>query len=151
MYGFYPRGSYYGIPATTRLFTNGAGALAANDPVNLEAGVLTVISAGDFVAGVSMRANVASATKCPVDVTPFNVVLADNDNAVTTFVVGHVGARFDTTGTTGAVVVDTSSLDQTYGTPVGTLTCLEYNPQVKPYETDESIGLFLIAESQFGC
>jgi hypothetical protein len=150
MYGLYPRGSYFGLPVTTRLFTNGAGALAANDPVNLEAGVLTVISAGDFVTGISMKAQSISATNCPIDVTPFNVVLGDNDNVGETFAATHIGRRFDTTGTTGAVLVDTNTSDETYTGPTGTLICLEYNPQVAPYETDTSIGLYMIAESQLG-
>jgi len=148
MYGFYPRGSAVsGIPSARREYTNGAAAIAANDIVALEGGLLTALTAADWITGVSEEAQAISATGCGVNITPWLSGLMDNDNVGTTFAATHVGDRFDTTGGTGAQQVDTSSADNSAGAPVGNLGCMEYNPQVSPYETDTSIGLFMIIES----
>jgi hypothetical protein len=153
MNGLYPRGSFVaGIPSQRKNFTVGAVALAANDPVNLVGGLAVIADAGDFLMGAIVAAAAASATGT-FDVTPYGTYLVDNDNDSTTFASTHVGYRFDLDGTgTGSEQVDTSTADLTEGGEDGTLVCLEYNPQVHPYEADTSIGLFMIAQHQlYGC
>lgn len=79
-----------------------------------------------------------------------NVVIDDdvryllkNDNVGTTFAATHVGQYFDLVGATGAQLVDTS----TVSTTLGTLLCLEYNPQIDPVKTDTTYGVFLLVNS----
>ena len=148
MYGFQPSGTGLGL-AQSKEFTAGAGALAAGDLVNLVAGVLTVVSAGDFIAGVVKEAAEASDTGVSVDISPFLQGYMDNDNDSTTFASTHVGYGFDVTGTTGAMLVDSSTADNTEAAPTGQLVCLEYNPKERGFASDTSIGLFMIVEHQF--
>jgi len=150
MNGLYPRGSYVsGIPSQYREFTVGAVALIANDPVNLVASLAVIAGAGDFIAGVNVVAQDASATGAPIECTPWGTYLIDNDNDGTTFASTHVGYRFDTDGTgTGSEQIDTSTANLTETGPDGTYVCLEYNPQVSPYEADTSIGLFMALQHQ---
>jgi hypothetical protein len=144
------RGSKFGISDVVREYL-GAGTVTAMDLVNAEAGEIVLASAGDFVAGVVLESGTSSSTGLAVNVTPGLVIVMDNDNVGTTFAVTHVGARFDITGTTGAQLVDTSTLDQTYGAPSGTLVCREYNPQdvSSSLDSDTSVGSFIIADQQF--
>lgn len=79
-----------------------------------------------------------------------NVVIADdvryllkNDNLVTTFAASHVGTYFDLIGATGAQLVDTSTTSAT----LGTVLCLEYNPQIDPVKTDLTYGVFILVNS----
>lgn len=69
--------------------------------------------------------------------------LLQNDNIGTTFVATHVGQYFDLIGATGAQLVDTSTVSQT----LGTVLCLEYNPQIDPVKTDTTYGVFLLVNS----
>lgn len=69
--------------------------------------------------------------------------LLQNDNLVTTFAATHVGTYFDLIGATGAQLVDTSSTSAT----LGTVICLEYNPQIDPVKTDTSYGIFMLVNS----
>lgn len=153
MNGLYPRGSYVsGLPSVFKEFTVGSVALIANDPVNLVGGLAVIADAGDFLMGVNVVAQDASAV-APFDVTPYGVYLVDNDNDGTTFASTHVGYRFDLDGTgTGSEQVDTSTADNTEGGQDGTLVCVEYNPQVSPYEADTSVGAYMIVQHQlYGC
>lgn len=69
--------------------------------------------------------------------------LLQNDNVGTTFAATHVGTYFDLIGATGAQLVDTSTTSAT----LGTLLCLEYNPQIDPVKTDTSYGVFVLVNS----
>lgn len=153
MNGLYPRGSYVpGLPSTSREFTVGASDIAVNDPQNLVASLSVIAGAGDFLAGVVRVAASASGTAV-LDVTPWQTFLIDNDNDSTTFASTHVGYRADTDGTgTGSEQMDTSTVDNTETGQDGTYVCLEYNPQVSPYEADTSIGMFMAVQHQlYGC
>jgi len=146
-YGFQVAGPLMGL-GQSKVFTNSATAVAVGDLVNLVSGVLTVADAGDFVCGVVEEADSASGD-VSVNISPFLRGYMDNDNDGTTFASTHVGYGFDITGATGAMVVDTSSADNTEAAPVGQLVCLEYNPQERGFASDTSIGLFMIVEHQF--
>jgi hypothetical protein len=69
--------------------------------------------------------------------------LLQNDNLVTTFAASHVGQYFDLIGATGVQLVDTS----TVSTTLGTVLCLEYNPQIDPVKTDTTYGVFMLVNS----
>lgn len=69
--------------------------------------------------------------------------LLQNDNIGTTFAATHVGQYFDLIGATGAELVDTS----TVSTTLGTVLCLEYNPQIDPVKTDTTYGVFCLVNS----
>lgn len=69
--------------------------------------------------------------------------LLQNDNVGTTFAASHVGQYFDLIGATGAQLVDTS----TVSTTLGTVMCLEYNPQIDPVKTDTTYGVFILINS----
>lgn len=119
------------------------------------------ITAGDFVyfaSGTITNASVASqellgmatqtatgnaggTVKCSVLIDPFMLYLVDNDNDTTTFAATHVGTKFDLTGATGVQLVDTNTTSTT-----GSLTCIEYNPQIDPVKDDTSVGVFMINE-----
>jgi hypothetical protein len=126
------------------------GAIAVNDLVTVKTdGQVEVSAAGDLIAGVAISA----ATGAGVTVYYLRgaglKVIMDNDNTGTTFAATHVGGRFDHTGTTGAMLVDTSTVAQTGGTAdTGGLLCLAYNPQGYGFDSDTSIGLFQIVERQ---
>jgi len=83
----------------------------------------------------------AGSVKCSVIIDPFMLYLLDNDNDTTTFAATHVGTKFDLTGATGAQLVDTNTTSTT-----GSLTCIEYNPQIDPVKDDTSVGVFMINE-----
>lgn len=143
------RGSYWNLSEIARRFPSNA-TIAAGDLVNLESGQLEVLSTGDEVLGVAKEAMTSATTAGDVNVTPGLIVVMDNDNDGTTFASTHPGAAFDVTGGTGAQIVDTSTADDTAGGRTGQLRCLEYNPQGVGYDSDTSVGLFMIAECQFG-
>jgi len=124
-------------------------AIAKNDFVTLLTdGQIEATATGEGIFGIALEAASASGDSIRVlRAHPGMVVMMDNDNDSTTFASSHVGARFDTTGTTGAQLVDSSSAAQD-GTDAGQLFCIAYNPQGYGYDSDTSIGLFEIAEIQ---
>lgn len=124
-------------------------AIAKNDFVTLLTdGQAEATGAGEGIFGIALEAAAASGDKITVArAYPGMQVMMDNDNVGTTFAATHVGARFDTTGSTGAQLVDTSSAAQD-GTDTGQLFCIEYNPQGFGFDKDTSIGIFEIAEIQ---
>lgn len=148
VYGFRPSGTLLGVPQS-KVVTNGAAATAQGDIVNLVAGVATIVTAGDFCAGVAKNSVAISATTLELDISPFLKGYMANDNDSTTFASTHVGYGFDIIGATGAMLVDTNTCDNTQAAPTGLLSCLEYNPQEGGYASDTSIGLFVIVENQF--
>jgi len=148
MVGALSRGSRYGLPETL-MPVNSNVTLASGDLVNIQAGQLEVVDAGERILGVIKQSATSATDNCQVIVTPGLQIVMDNDNLVTTFGATHVGTYFDTIGATGAQVVDTST---TIGSEVTTqsaqLLCLGYNPQLGgDYDADVSIGLFMIFES----
>lgn len=120
------------------------------DGVYFASGRLTSASvAGQALIGVceeTATGNAGGTVKAMVNVDPDSLYVLDNDNTGTTFAASHVGTKFDLTGATGAQLADTSTTSAT----TGQLLCIEYNPQISPYEADVSQGLFKIAEHLFG-
>lgn len=138
-----PKGSFYGFDKKYMKFDSGA-TLTAGDLVSLSSGELILATGSTPILGIVQEDATSSSTGVTVDVTPYQVVIMDNDNTGTTFAATHVGTLFDITGTTGAQVVDTSSTgsgDQ--------LTCIEYNPQDEGLDSDVSIGKFVIVNQLF--
>ena len=102
--------------------------------------------AGARLLGVAKSTVVGDGSATVLVITEPNALyLVDNDNDSETFAVTHVGRLFDLTGATGVQQVDTSAESQTGAQ----LFCHEYNPQIDPYKTDTSIGLYSIAEHAF--
>ena len=126
-------------------------AIAKNDFVTIVAdGQAECTDTGDPIFGIALEA--ASGAGEVITVARANhgmKVYMDNDNTGTTFASTHVGARFDMTGATGAMVVDTSTVAQVGGGgETGQLFCIEYNPQGLGMDSDTSIGVYQIAEIQ---
>jgi hypothetical protein len=121
--------------------------ITKGDPVNIEAGYWNLAAATEKIFGIANETVVGNAGgTSKLEVIPVregDIFIADNDNVGTTFAATHPGTYFDITGTTGAVLVDTSST-----TTTGQLLCVEYNPQNLGLDSDTSIGLFMIAERQ---
>lgn len=116
------------------------------DAVYFASGRLTSASVlGQPLIGVveeTATGNTAGTVKAMVNIDPDSLYVIDNDNTGTTFAASHVGTKFDLTGATGAQKVDTSSTSAT----TGQVLAIEYNPQISPFESDTSQGLFVIAE-----
>lgn len=125
------------------------GTIAANDPVTLKTdGQVEVATAGDIILGVALEA-ATSGNAVNVQVGERLRVLADSDETGDAMAADLVGARFDITGTTGAVKVDVSTAAQDGdGTDTGQLVLLEANPQGYGFDSDTSVGLFEIIERQ---
>ena len=120
--------------------------IAEGDPVSLEDDTAIVTTAGLAIFGVAEEAVTGDGTlaiqiQCGLDI-EYEV---DNDNDTNDFAAaGYGGGKyFDTIGTTGAVLVDTSSASATSGQ----LICVDEAPDAD----DASQGRFKInkAESQF--
>lgn len=110
---------------------------------------------GDVVAGVAIKAATGASTTVPITVAVAKsggriLVIMDNDNTGTTFAASHEGGNFDVTGTTGAMLVDTSTITQggTKATSIQQLKCIKYNPQGFGFDADTSIGLYEIVTIQ---
>lgn len=146
MYGFRTRGSLYGLEDAIMEF-NAAGTFAADDSVMFDGstGEIVVGTTGSKLVGIALEAATEASEDVAVNATPFNTVIADNDNTGTTFAATHVGEYADLTGGTGAQVIDTSD----FSTGVATFCALEYNPQGVGLDSDTSIGKFLLVESHF--
>ena len=121
--------------------------ITKGDPVNIEAGYINLAGGTERILGVANETvvgNAAGTSKIDVIVArEGDLFLVDNDNDSLTFAVTHPGTYFDTTGATGAVLVDTDSTSTT-----GQLLAVQYNPQGHGVDADTSVGLFTIAERQ---
>lgn len=125
-----------------------AETIAKNDFITiLTDGEAEVTAAGEGIFGIALEAATDGNPVRVLRAHPGMVVMMDNDNVGTTFADSHIGGRFDITGTTGAQVVDTSTVAQD-GTDSGQLFCIGFNPQGQGFDSDTSIGLFEIAEIQ---
>jgi len=144
MYGAIPKGSLIGISPVI-LEKDGAGTFAAGDFVKFSSGEYVVGTAAAAVAGVALEAGTSSSEDVQANITPYLMVLMDNDNDGTTFASTHPGTYFDFIGATGVMQVDTSSTSSTSGC----LLCLEYNPQGVGLDSDTSIGKYVVIESLF--
>jgi hypothetical protein len=104
--------------------------------------LIAVAVAGERVFGVANETVVGNAG----GTSNIEVILArpgvsfimDNDNTGTTMAKAHEGTYFDKTGTTGAMVVDTSTTSTT-----GQVMLLDHDPD----SSDTSLGLYVVAES----
>lgn len=145
MYGVKPIGSLAGLDRIHMEF-NAAGTFAASDFVKFDGstGELVVATAGASILGVAREAATNASTAVSVDITPFMVVLMDNDNDTETFAATHVGEWGDFIGGTGAMLVDSNTLSSTKAQ----LQCLAYNPQGYGFDSDTSIGKFIVIERQ---
>lgn len=150
MYGVDFKGSVLGVSPVYKGGFVGNATAAARDFANLESGKLELCSAGDEITGILMMAMTNTSTDVMLNITPGMIVVMDNDNVGTTFAVTHVGARFDITGATGAMLVDTSTASATAGSLSGQLACEAYSPNDVGYDGDASIGRFRVIERTFG-
>lgn len=143
MYGVRAIGSAFGFSTACREF-NASGTFAVNDFVKDDGstGEITVATATHKILGVANEAGTAASTGVQVNVTPYLMVIMDNDNDSDTFVATHVNQWGDFTGATQLMQVDTSDLSTT----VAQLLCLEYNPQGYGFDSDISIGKFMVEE-----
>lgn len=151
-----PQGSLFtGLAPVMRNFDSNVTA-QQYDLVNIQSAQIEIADPGEKIAGyINQKGSFTSASaSVEVDITPFMTVVMDNDNIGTTFAATHVGTVFDTIGGTGAQLVDTSTTAAgvTGGTSGGQLLCLAYNPQGirDSLDSDTSVGLFMIKETQFG-
>ncbi len=125
-------------------FTSGritAATIAGARPIGMVTGTLSnglPQSSPGTITGNSAGTNTAD-----VVIDPWMKYLLQNDNLVTTFAATHVGTYFDLIGASGAQLVDTSTTSAT----LGTLLCLEYNPQIDPVKSDLTYGIFLMVNS----
>jgi hypothetical protein len=126
---------------------NAAGTFAVNDFVMLDGstGEIVVATASSSILGVAKEAATSASKDVSVDITPYMVVLMDNDNDTETFAVTHVGEWGDFIGGTGAMQINSNTLSSTKAQ----LQCMAYNPQGYNLDSDTSIGLFLVCERQF--
>jgi len=143
MYGARYEGSLIGCDPVLREY-NASGTFAINDFVmdDGSTGEITVATATSSILGIAQEAATAASTGVLVNITPFAKVLMDNDNAADTFAATHVNQWGDFTGATSLMQVDTSDISSTKAQ----LLVLEYNPQNMGYDSDTSIGLFMVAE-----
>lgn len=146
MYGARVIKSLAGIDRVHMEF-NAAGTFAASDFVMLDGstGEVVVATASSSILGVAREAATNASTGVQVDITPYMVVLMDNDNDAETFAATHVGEWGDFTGGTGAMQINSNTLSTTKAQ----LQCLAYNPKGYGFDSETSIGLFLVAERQF--
>lgn len=123
--------------------------VTAGDFVYWSAGRITSASiANQRVLGIvteTATGNAGGTVYAQTVVEPFALYLVKNDNIGTTFAAAHVGTYFDLIGATGAQLADTSTTSATDGT----LYCQAYNPQIQPFTTDITYGLFSIAQHAF--
>jgi len=127
--------------------------VTAGDFVYLTSGRVTSASIdGKRLVGVAqstVTGNSGGTNTVLVDVTPNALYAVDNDNVGTTYAASLVGTHFDVTGATGAQLVDTSTTAN--AATGGQLLAVEYAPK-SPYttgDTDFSVGVFAISESEF--
>ncbi len=148
MYGFIPKGSKVGGVTDTIMEFNAAGTFAANDLVMTDGstGEMVVATAGSRLTGVALEAATSTSTGVAVNITPWLMGIMDNDNDTETFAATHVLEWGNFTGGTGAMQVDSNTLSSS----VAQLMCLQYNPQGHGYDSDTSIGMFMISESIWG-
>jgi hypothetical protein len=126
-------------------------AIAKHDFVNFVGdGKVEAVDAGDPIFGYALEAATAEdETITIVRVVPGMQFLMDNDNVGTTFALTHIGGRFNITGDSGEMLVDTSSVDIAGdGTDHGQLFCLGFNPKGFGMDSDTSIGIYQVAEIQ---
>lgn len=142
VYGFAPRGSFIpGIPSVRRQYTQTSAVAAAGDAATLTSGTSIVATAGQQLIGIYEKAATSSGT-AHINITPFLCVFGDSDQDGTTLAATHIGTRFDHVGTTGAMLIDSSSTGAT-----GQFSMLEFNSDLPAYKGDASIALFMIVES----
>ncbi len=127
---------------------NASGTFAANDLVMTDGstGEIAVATAGSRLTGVALEAAISTSTGVAVNVTPFLKGIMDNDNDTETFAATHVLEWGNFIGGTGVMQVDSNTLSSS----VAQLMCLEYNPKGHGYDSDTSIGMFMISESIWG-
>lgn len=106
-------------------------------------GMVTGAQVGANGVPGSATGNAAGTVLVDVVIDPDLRYLLQNDNIGTTFAVTHVGQYFDLIGATGAQLVDTSTVSAT----LGTVMCLEYNPQIDPVKSDTTYGVFILVNS----
>lgn len=121
--------------------------VTAGDFVYFASGRITSATvAGARMIGMAMETatgNAGGTVSALVAIDPELRYLLQNDNIGTTFAITHVGQYFDLIGATGAQLVDTSTVSAT----LGTVLCLEYNPQIDPVKTDTTYGVFMLVNS----
>lgn len=99
----------------------------SNDPSNVGT---TFTATGDSVGSVKVLTIVEPNAK----------FVMKNDNIGTTFAASHVGQFFVLTGTTGAQLVDTSTVSAT----TGQVECIQFG-----YNGDNTLGVFIISSHAY--
>lgn len=121
--------------------------VTSGDMVYLSVGFLTSATiAGARPIGIveeTATGNATGTVKALTCIDPRMKFLLKNDNIGITFASTHVGTYFDLIGATGAQLVDTSTTSAT----LGTVLCLEYNPQIDPVASDTTYGVFVLVNS----
>jgi len=144
MTGVRPVGSMMGISDVLIEF-NAGGTFAAQDFVAFDgSGEITVATAGNRILGVALEAGASGTDNVLVNITPYMMVIMDNDNDSDTFAATDVGLYGNFVGATGAMQVDTDTISSS----VAQLLTLEYNPQGYGLDSDTSIGKFIVFERQ---
>lgn len=115
--------------------------ITLGDTVNIVDGLVALAGATEDIYGVALETVVGDGVKtCPIHIAKeLDVWVVDNDNDTNTFGTGGyaAGKFFDLIGTTGALLVDTSSASTT-----GQLYCTNSAPD----SSDTSLGWFKIAQ-----
>jgi hypothetical protein len=124
---------------------DGGGTFAKEDFVKSDgSGEVVVGTAGATILGVANEAGTSSSENVQINVTPYLVVIMDNDEVGGAFAATNVGDYGDFIGGTGAMQVDTSDLSTTKAQ----LYTLAYNPQGFGFDADTSVGKFLVVETE---
>ena len=127
------------------------GAIAKNDFVTLKTdGQIEATATGNPIFGIAINSATTANDKVLVQRAYKGMrVLIDCDQVGTTLADTSKGGRVDITGSTGAQVVDSSTvLKVGDGTDTGQLLIVDMNPQGYGFDSDTSIALCEIAEVQ---
>lgn len=143
MYGFYPCGSRFGTSDVMKKF-NAGGTFAKNELVKLTTGEIVIATGGSTnILGVASSAGTSTTDNVEVNITPGLVVIADTSSG--SFAATYVGEYADFAGSTGAQIVD----DSLHSSTIQNFLIWEYNPQGYGFDSDVSIGRFLLQETVY--
>lgn len=156
-----PQGSLFsGLAEVIKAFDSNV-TLAQYDLVNVQNGQLEVTDAGETIAGyvVQKAAVSSSSTGVQVNITPFMQVIMDSDETNDNLAQDLIGEYFNTTGGTGAQIVDIDSTTVGENPATSAQLCLLDQNDTTHWDAgqvrdslrgDTSVGRYLIVEAQFG-
>ncbi len=138
--------------ADATLYVDSNVTAAINDLVNVQSAQMELADAGEVIAGILLKDSItSSSTGVPINITPFLTVVMDSNSTFIAATDAGGSSVFDISGGTGAQIVNTSTRAARVATPSNTaqLLCLQYNPQGVGFDSDVSVGRFMILERQF--